>query len=137
MKLLNDASVLAETLKPGKEQTEVQIGLAGGYCQENSDRGLAIMESLMPKLNELVSAAAKLDGYDHNNLRYGEWNMSGAGSVGSLLTQLAEHAPYFAWCDFDRAVNLANQFERQELRIMARLKLAQGILAGRPRRTMN
>jgi hypothetical protein len=33
-------------------------------------------------------------------------------------------------CDFDRAVSLAAQFDRQELRMMAQLKLAQGILAG-------
>lgn len=48
-------------------------------------------------------------------------------------TRLANNAPYFAWCDFDRAVNAAAQFDRNEIRMMAQLKLAQGILDGRPR----
>jgi hypothetical protein len=90
------------------------------------------MESLVPKLNELVNAAAKLDGYESNHLRDGEWNMSNEGMLGSLLTGLAQKAPYFAWCDFDRAVSVTGQFERPEIRLMAQLKLAQGILAGRP-----
>ena len=88
----------------------------------------------MPKLNELIAAAAKLDGYDTRYLTDGEWNMTGEGELGRILTFLAQNAAYFAWRDFDRAVNLAAQFDKQEIRIMAQLKLAQGILAGPPKR---
>lgn len=136
LELLNQASGIVDIMKPGKEQTEAQMGLAMMYCLAKSDRGLAIMESLVPKLNHIVDAAAKLDGFDTRYLRDGEWNMTGEGSVGSLLTRLAQNAGYFAWCDFDRAVTLAAQFERAELRLMAQLKLAQGILAGPPKRLL-
>jgi len=134
LKLLDQANQMVETMNPGRGQTEVQMMLATMYCSEKSDRGLAIMESLIPKLNELVNAAAKLDGYDYRNLRDGEWNMSNQGSVGALLTGLTQGATYFAWCDFERAVSLTSQFERPEIRLMAQLKLAQGILAGPPPR---
>jgi hypothetical protein len=60
--------------------------------------------------------------------------MSSEGNVGKLLTGMAQNAGYFAWCDFDRAVSAAAQFERPELRLMAQLKLAQSILAGPPKR---
>ena len=136
LKLLNQAYEIVDTMKPGKEQTEAQMALATSYCSEKSDRGLAIMESLMPKLNDLVAASVKLDGYDNRYLRDGEWNMTGEGSVGNLLTRLSQNAGLFAWCDFDRAVTLAAQFERPELRLMAQLKLAQGILNGPPRRLL-
>jgi hypothetical protein len=130
--LITQAGGMIDAMSPGKDQTEAQMKLAAMYCLAKSDRGLAIMESLMPKLNELVAAAAKLDGYDNRYLRDGEWNMTGEGGVGDLLTQLAQNAQYFAWFDFDRAVSLAAQFERQEIRLMAQLKLAQGLLAGPP-----
>jgi hypothetical protein len=136
VKLLNQASGIVDTMKPGKGQTETQMSLAMMYCLAKSDRGFAIMESLVPKINDLVNAAAKLDGFDARYLRDGEWNMTGEGSVGSLLTRLAQNAGYFAWCDFDRAVSLAAQFERPEIRLMAQLKLAQGILAGPPKRLL-
>lgn len=134
LKLLNQAAAMVDTMKPGPEQSGAQAGLAIMYCMENSSRGLDLMESLMPKLNELVSAAVKLDGYETYNVREGEWNMSGAGKVGNLLSVLAQNAGYFAWCDFDRAVSITGQFERPEIRMMAQLKLAQSILAGRPKR---
>jgi hypothetical protein len=133
LKILDRASGMVEMLSPGEKQTHFQIQLALGYCLVKDDRGFAIMESLLPKLNELVAAAVKLDGYDTQYLRDGEWNMSAAGSTGNLLTELAGGAGYFAWFDFDRAVSLAGQFDRIEIRMMAQLKLAQGILDGPPK----
>jgi hypothetical protein len=135
LKLLDQATGIVDAAKPSKEQTEARIWLAVMYSLEKSDRGLAMMESVMPRLNELIDAAAKLDGYDTRYLRDGEWNMSADGSLGALLTDLANSAGYFAWRDFDRAVGLAAQFERAEIRMMAQLKLAQGILAGPPPRS--
>src|SRR6185503_13208524 len=61
-KLRDQASSLIDTMPPGRNQLEAQMALALAYCSEKNQRGLAIMDSLVPKLNELVSAAAKLDG---------------------------------------------------------------------------
>ncbi|HKR13873.1 MAG TPA: hypothetical protein VJT15_17550 [Pyrinomonadaceae bacterium] len=137
LKLLDRASDLTDTMKPGKEQTAAQIALAVAYCHEKSERCMGVMESLVPRLNDLVDMAAKLDGYETNYLRDGEWNMSAYGPVGELLTQLSLMAGSFAWFDFDRAVNLAGRFDRQEIRMMAHVKLAQGILAGPPKRQLS
>ncbi len=103
------------------------------YSSLKSDRGFAIMESLIPRLNELVAGAATLDGFENHYLRDGEWNMTGEGVVGGLLTALAQNAGYFAELDFDRSVTLARQFERAELRLMAELKIAQSVLVNQPK----
>jgi len=134
LKLLDQAREIVDSMKPGKEQTEAQVSLAMMYCLAKSDRGFDIMESVMPKLNDLVAGAVKLDGYENHYLRDGEWNMSSDGALGQLLTRLSQSAAYFSWCDLDRAVSLAAQFERPELRLMARMKLAQSIIAGPPKR---
>lgn len=133
LKLLDQAAGLVEGVKAPDDKTAALFSLAMSYCKEGSARGLDIVESQIPKLNELIDAAVKLDGFDTRYLRDGEWNMSANGRVGSLLTALSENAGDFAWCDFDRAVSLAAQFERSEIRMMAQVKLAQSILAGRPR----
>jgi hypothetical protein len=133
VKLLDRANGLVDTMRPGSDQLQLQMVLAIAYSVNNSNRGIVMIELLIPKLNELVSAAAKLDGYETHHLRDGEWNMSAEGPLGTLFTGVAQSASYFAWCDFDRAVSVAGQFERPELRLMAQVKLAQGIVAGRPK----
>jgi hypothetical protein len=132
LELLNQASELIGLTKSGTEQMEEQIQLAVLYCSLKSERGFAIMESLLPRLNELVAAAAALDGFENKYLRDGEWTMTGEGSIGGLLTKLAQNAGYFAGRDFDRSVSLATQFERPELRLMAQLKIAQAVLSNQP-----
>ena len=134
LKLLDQATGIAESMKPGKVQMTSQLVLALLYCAEKSDRGLAMMESLIPKLNEMIDAAVKLDEFETHYLRDGEWNMSANGPLGEVLTYLSQNAAYYAWTDFDRAVNLAAQFDRSEIRMMAQTKLAQSILAGPPKR---
>jgi hypothetical protein len=129
--LLKQAGETIDSIKPGRVQIRWQVQLAMVYCSLKSDRGFAIMQAVVPKLNELVSAAAVLDRFDNDYFRDGEWSMSGEGSLGSLLTTMAQNAGLFAQSDFDRAVNLAGQFERPELRIMAQSKLAQAILEGK------
>ena len=130
LRLLKQAGEILDSMKPGRLQIAGQIHLATAYCSLKSDRGFAIMQAVVPKVNELVSAAAILDRFDNDYFRDGEWSMTGEGSLGSLLTELAQNAGAFAWGYFDRAVNLAAQFERPEIRLMAQAKLAQGILAG-------
>lgn len=137
LKLLGQIRQMVDTLPPGTEQTRAHISIAVVYCLAKNDQGFAIMEVMVPKLNELIAAGAKLDGYDTKYLRSGEWNMSAGGEIGDLLTFLSHKAGYFAWYDFERAMNLAAQFERGEIRMMAQLKLAQGILSGHSKRVPN
>ena len=137
LKLIEQSAGLIEAMKSPGEKSAARINLAMSYCAQGSDRGLEIVESEIPKLNELIAAAVKLDGFDTQYLRDGEWNMSANGTVGSILTSLAQNAGYFASCDFDRAVSLSSQFERNEIRMMAQVKLAQSVLAGPPTRPRN
>lgn len=132
LEFLDQAALIIEGIKPGKEQLEAQLALAIMYCGFRSNRGFAVMEALIPKLNELVAAAATLDGFGYTYLREGEWNMSGETGLGRLLNTLSQNAGVFARLDLDRSVALTRQFERIEIRLMGQLKLAQSILDKQP-----
>ena len=134
--LVNQAAEIINSMKPGRIQLEAQLALATVYCSLNSDRGFTIMESLLPRLNELVAAATTLDRVENNYFSDGEWNMSSNGAVGALLTRLAHNAGTFARMDFDRSVALSNQFERYEIRLMAQLKIAQSVIGEQPKQTL-
>lgn len=134
VKLLDRASELLDKVPPERWQMQYRIGIAMRYCHVKSDRCFAIIKPVVRSMNELVSAAAKLNGFDNGYFYDGEWNMTAEGGVGSLLTMLAQNAVYFALYDFDRSVDLTSLFERREIRLMAQLKLAQGVLDGPPKR---
>ena len=136
LKLLDRANELLDKFPPERWQMQYQIGIAVRYCQVKSDRCFTMSEQIVRRMNELVSAATKLNGFDNRYLRNGEWNMTAEGGVGSLLTGLAQNAVYFALYDFDRAVAMSSQFERREIRMMAQLKLAQGVLEGPPKKPL-
>ena len=134
--LLDRASELLDKAPREKWEMQWRIGIAVRYCQVKSDRCFTVMEPIVRRMNELVTAAAKLNGFDNQYLADGEWIMTAEGGIGSLLTMLAQNAVYFALCDFDRAVAMSSQFERREIRMMARLKLAQGVLEGPPKKPL-
>ena len=136
LRLLDRASELLDKVSPERWHMQYQIGIAVRYCQVKSDRCFTMVEPIIRKMNELVSAATKLNGFDNRYLRNGEWNMTAEGGVGSLLTGLAQNAVYFALYDFDRSIALSSQFERREIRMMAQLKLAQGVLDGPPKKPL-
>lgn len=128
---LDQAWQIIESSTTGKSKLEAQIGLSILYSSLQSERGFTIVESLMPRLNELIAAAAALDGFETHYLTEGEWNMTGQGALGGLLTLLAQNAGYFSRLDFDRSLNIVNQLERPEVRLMAQLMMAQGVLSNR------
>jgi hypothetical protein len=136
LKLLDRATELLEKAPPEKWQMQYQIGIAVRYCRVKSDRCFTMMEPIIRRMNELVSTATQLDGFDNRYLSNGEWNMTAEGGVGSLLTMLAKNAVHFALSDFDRALALSSVFERREIRMMAQLKLAQGVLEGPPHESL-
>jgi len=122
LRLLDRASEYVNKGPAEQWQMQWQIGIAVRYCQVKSDRCFTMMEPIVRRMNELVSAAAKLNGFDNRYLADGEWIMTAEGGVGSLLTMMAQNAVYFALSDFDRAIAMSTQFERREIRMMAQLK---------------
>ncbi len=71
-KLLDRANEILDTFPPEKWQMQYQIGIAMRYCQVKSDRCFTMIEPIIRRMNELVSAAIKLDGFDNRYLRNGE-----------------------------------------------------------------
>jgi hypothetical protein len=135
-KLLDRANELLPKVLSGRQLVQYEIGIAARYCQVKSNRCFTTIEPVVRKMNELVSAATELEGFDNSYLRKGEWNMTAEGGVGSLLTMLSQNAVHFALFDFDRSMALTSQFERPEIRMMAQLKLAQGVLDGPPKKRL-
>ena len=130
--LLNDGKVLLASTPQSAAQLRAQLRLAQAYSRLDRDEAFAILQPLIVKLNELLAAAAVLDGIDFRYLKDGEWEMPGANNLGAIVNILDQTLANLGRADFDRARKLADQLERPEVRTMIEIDLAQVTLGGKP-----
>ena len=93
-----------------------------------------ILSSLVLTLLILTPAAALLEkfGLGSGLFRNGEITLQpGFASIGGLYGQYVKALAELARVDFDRTKSAADNFQRDEVRLMARLVIAQSVLSDR------
>ena len=130
--LLNEAKSLLASSPQSAAQLNGRLRLAQAFLKLDPDQTFSVLQPLIMKLNELVAAAAVLDGIDFQYLKDGEWVMPGTNNLGNLINLLDQTLAALGQIDFDRARTLADQIERPEMRVLVELDLAQTTLGGKP-----
>jgi hypothetical protein len=111
-------------------QFNVQLQLVQMYAPVDPARGFRLLQPMVERFNELVTAAAVLDGFDGNqHFRDGELQMNNGGTFASLAQQCGGALGVLANADFDRARLIADGLQRDEARLSARFMIAQTVLS--------
>ncbi|MGA9997894.1 MAG: hypothetical protein WBP93_20930 [Pyrinomonadaceae bacterium] len=110
-------------------QLQVQINIAGAYNSFAPERSFGILEGLAGQLNEMLSAAEVLNGFEQEYYKQGEL-LSSSSNLSSIIDGYDSELASLAQIDFERAKNIAGSFQRREVRVMAELRIAQEILSG-------
>ena len=110
-------------------QFGTQLQVAQIYAPFAPARAFEIVESCVEQLNELLAAAAVVDGFGQEAFEGGELKGDGGYIWTMLVQQSGEQLGQLASVDFDRAVSTADRFQRPEARLRARLSVARGVLA--------
>ncbi|MGZ8843027.1 MAG: hypothetical protein ACXW18_05145, partial [Pyrinomonadaceae bacterium] len=129
--LLAEAKTTLASAPQSAAQFYGQLRLAQAYLNFDVEQSFAILQPLILKLNELVSAAAVLDGIDAQYLKDGEWVMPGTNNLGNVVNSLDQTLAALGQKDFDRARTLADQIERPEMRLLIEIDLALAALGGK------
>lgn len=113
--------------------------LASGYAQVSPEKAFPILENSIYRLNETVSAFVKVGEFmdvggeiiENGEVQVGSFGggmtkdlLRGLGQTNNALEQLAK-------ADFPRTKNLANRFDRPELRILARMLILRAVFDNR------
>ncbi|HEX5705056.1 MAG TPA: hypothetical protein VFX97_17795 [Pyrinomonadaceae bacterium] len=130
LELLNDGKILVTATPSSAEQVKAQLRLAQAYAALDPDQAFAIVQPLIIRLNELLAAAAVLDGIDFRYLKDGEWEMPGVNNLGMIVSRLNQILTVLGRIDFDRALSFVAQIDRPEIRIMIQIDIAQVVLTG-------
>lgn len=129
--LLGEAQSMVSTRAKNISQLGAQLMVAKAYAKIEPERSLAMLEPIVDQLNELLAAAVTLGGFilEEEVMRDDEIRME---IFTEMFPQVAIHyAPdlrTLASFDFDRTRALADRFQRDEVRMMARLLVVQSVL---------
>ena len=87
-----------------------------------------MLEPAIGHINELLSAASILNGFEITMFRDGEMTMLPGNGLTSMINRVGQELSVLAVSDFERAEVLAGRFQLAEPRIMTRLLIVQGLL---------
>jgi hypothetical protein len=128
---LDEARNLTSRRAENYQQFEPQLRVARGYVSVDPARAVEILEPGIAQLNELLSAAAALSGFELRVFKEGEMLLQGGGQLGNMVSRFGQELATLARTDFERAQSVSDRFQRSEARILARLAIVRGVLGTR------
>ena len=133
--LLEEARQMVNHRATNYEHFDQQFRVARAFAAVDPARSFEILDPSISQLNELISAAAVLNGFEINMFRDGEMSLQGGSGLSSMVQRFGQELGTLADKDLDSAETLAGRFQYAEARITTRLAIVQGLL-GLSRPTM-
>ena len=128
VELLNEAQPFTNRRATNYRQLEQQLKVADAFRELEPARSFEILEPGIAQLNELLTAAATLSGFEVNVFQDGELPLEGRSGLSNMVTRYGQVLGLLATSDFDQSQTLANRFNLAESRIVARLSIVRSML---------
>lgn len=137
LQLLDEARGLVSRRANNYNQLEAQVRVAQAYEAFDPARSFETLEPGINQINELLSAAALLNGFEVNIFRDGELPLQGGGSLSSIVVRYGAELASLAKIDFEKAQSATERFQLAEPRVLARLAMVRGVLGLNPMEQQN
>ncbi len=137
--LLDETQELVNRPPENQQEIKAMIQVARAFALIEPARVFRILEPVVDQANALLAAAALLEkfGADRGIFKDGEFKMQTTWSYSyAFSVQYQKEMAALARADFARTRALADRFQRDEARLLARITLAQAVLAD-PSETKN
>jgi hypothetical protein len=133
--LLEEARGLVERRPESERGVEALLEVARGYALVDPPKTFEMIDPLVEHANDMLTAAALLEkfGQGAGTFRKGEMVIAlGLGELGGAYARYVKALGELARVDFDRTRATADHFNRDEVRLLARLVVARSVLSDRP-----
>jgi hypothetical protein len=132
LRFLDDAHALVTKRAMNYKDFEDQIKVADAYSTLDPKRSFELMEMGIGELNELLSAATVLNGFEVDIFKDGELSLRSDNDLVGMVQTFGRELAALARVDFDGARMTADRFQLPEPRMNARLSIVQSILGTQP-----
>ncbi|HEU4597200.1 MAG TPA: hypothetical protein VFS10_18865 [Pyrinomonadaceae bacterium] len=114
-------------------QFNAQLEIARLYAQLDEGRAFQLVELSAQQLNELIAAAAVLEGFYQDAFKDGELKQQGGHVWSDLITRCSTALAQLAPNDFERARSTVERFQRVDVRVTAQLAFVRDVLGAATR----
>src|SRR5439155_2534339 len=132
LRFLDDARTFAGKRASSYKDFEDQISVADAFASLDVKRSFDVLEPGIAQLNELLSAAQVLNGFELDIFREGELPIQGGSELGGMIARYGQQLASLAKLDFDHARMTADKFLLPEPRRLPKLSIVQGVFGVQP-----
>ena len=132
LQVLEDARQITNHRATSYDHFEQQLKVAHAFAAIDPSRSFEVLDPGISQVNELLSAAAVLSGFELNMFRDGEMTIQNGNGLTSTINRFGQELAMLARSDFERSEALAGRFQFPEARIMTRMAIVQGLLDRKP-----
>jgi hypothetical protein len=132
LRFLDDARSLVSRRAMNYKDFEDQIKVADAYATIDAKRSFEILDAGIAELNELLSAATILNGFEVDIFKDGELSLRSDNDLVGMVASFGRELASLAKVDFESARMTADKFQLPEPRMNARLSIVQSILGVQP-----
>ncbi len=125
---LTEAYMLVAGRATNYEQLQNKLQVIRVLGVSDPARTFELLQSGIDQLNELISAAATLNGFEVEMFVSNEMTLPGNGQLGAMVVRYGQELALLASSDFRRAVAVAEQFQYPEASLFARLSIVEAAL---------
>ena len=128
LRFLDDARNLVNKRAANYKQFEDQLKVADAFAAVDSKRSFEVLEPGIAQLNELLSAAQVLNGFEIEIFKEGELSLRSDNDLVGMVSRFGQELASLAKVDFDQARITADKFQLPEPRLNAKLQIVQSVL---------
>jgi hypothetical protein len=127
LKFLGEAQRLTNRRATSYQQFDQQLRVADAFASLDPARSFEVLDPGIAQLNELLSAAALLSGFEVNIFKDGELLLGGGSGLGEMVSRFGQELAMLAKTDFARAESSANKFQLAEPRLFSHLVIVRNV----------
>ncbi len=134
LELLEEARKLINSPPANQKQIDALMQVAGAYALVEPARAFELINPLIVQANEMIAAAALLDKFGSGQGLFKRGEMLLQHSFSAAQGPYVQHLrklTSLARADFERTKTAVDGFQRDEIRLMGRLLIAQSVLSDR------
>ncbi|HEY0347774.1 MAG TPA: hypothetical protein VGC60_06420 [Pyrinomonadaceae bacterium] len=132
LRFMDDARTLIARRAMNYNDFQDQLKVADAYATLDAKKSFEIMDAGIAQLNELLSAATILNGFEVDIFKEGELSLKANDDLVGMVARYGAQLSALAKVDFDGARSSAEKFQMPEPRMNARLMIVQSVLGTQP-----